>query len=311
MYVNRGGEQSLNIPIELNKVSTFSFILKADKNKLQNILNRDLNNPFDFKFNYQVLFDYVFLVYAIQNEATPTDGIGWMPEIDVGFWIPCTSNINKYKILFYQPYLFVDSGFAMATGREVYGFNKMFGKFQYSPLDAVQDRFTVETIVPMGKGQQAIWERVIDIKREKDGDTKFQKSNISDSQDFFINILKKLNGGSDEIRIPGLNLIINLIEDFVNIDIGMVFLKQFRDTENPNEACYQSIVEASAKLETFNGGGFLGDNYQIKLSNYDYYPFCKDFGLSEQTNYPILSTWANFEFKMEKGKTLCAKTTIK
>ncbi len=307
MYIQRGGEQSLGIPIELTKVHTYCFFLDAKRENLQAILDRDLNNPSSNRFQYTALGDTLFLVYAIQDSAKPTGEIGWMPEIDVGFWILSYSLHPKPRLLFYQPYLFVDSGYAMATGREVYGFHKMYGRFQYSPLDADQDRFTVETVVPQSKGQQAIWERVIDIQRVNERDNSSAGKIIQTSEEFFSTLFKEINGGSDELPIPGLGTAVRILENFIDIDVGMVFLKQFRDVENPNEACYQSIVEAPARLTGFKGGGIIPDSYEVKLSNFPYFPFCQEFGISEDKVNAKLATWANFGFIMEKGKTLWKK----
>lgn len=305
MYIERGGEQSLKIPITLTKVHSYCFFLDADQSKLQSVLDRDLNLPSQNQFHYTALGSKVFLVYAIQDRAVPSGEIGWMPEIDVGFWILTYSLNPSPRLLFYQPYLFVDSGYAMATGREVYGFHKMYGRFQYSPLDADQDRFTVETVVPQYKNRQAIWERVIDIKRHR---TTEEKDRILEkSEDFFEYLWKELNGGNDELAIPGLGTAVRIIDKIFKIDVGMVFLKQFRDVENPEEACYQSIVEAPARLESFEGGGILSDSYEVELSSFPYFPFSDEFGLPTGSFPAKLAAWANFGFTMEKGKTLWQK----
>jgi len=304
MYIVRGGEQALENPIFIKKAHTYCFFLDASKESLQSIVDRDLNTPSNFQFNYKVLTNQLFLVYAIQDWVKPTSNTGWIPEIDAGFWILCYSLSPKPRLLFYQPYLFVDSSYGMATGREVYGFHKSIGRFQYSPLDVDQDRFIVETIVPNLDDRQATWERIIDVKRVTTQEN-FGKNNILvKSEDFFAELWSKLNHNTDELPIPGLGSAVRIFEKIFDIEVGMVFLKQFRDVENPKEACYQAIVEAPAKLESFEGGGVLASDYEVQLSNHPYYPFLTEFGFAGEKIPAKLASWANFGFSMEKGKTV-------
>src|SRR5690606_24233048 len=94
---------------------------------------------------------FVFLV-AAQTERIQIGERGWMPEIDVAFWVPVLllerigPALVPYRVSFFQPYLFVDSGQAMATGRETYGYHKMIGEFVLPSDPAFVETIAVDTV---------------------------------------------------------------------------------------------------------------------------------------------------------------------
>ncbi|TGL73941.1 hypothetical protein [Leptospira yasudae] len=304
-YIVRGGEQELPPPYQMKQVEFYSFCIEGNRNAIQSIVDRDLNGPANGTAHYSAFTDKLFLVFAKQQYLVPGNDCGWVEETDVGFWIPLFAK-DPLRIRFYQPYLFVDIPTAMATGREIYGFHKIQGDFQMPSLQVPPEYFSVDAITPRGKDRQAISQRMFTLTCPPGG------SQTKESYDEFSKIGSKfaeiLFGDPSKITIPGMGLVINLLDFLFSPELGMVFLKQFRDAADPTKACYQAIVEASSNVTHFRKGGLLEGNYVLDLLDNPYFPFISDFGL-KGTSVPVqFGIWCDFDFDFSPGKIIHQNT---
>ena len=111
------------------------------------------------------------------------------------------------------------------------------------------------------------------------------------------------------------------------INIDLISLKQFRDAEETNLACYQSLVSSSLYTDRINAGGTLGDPLSSDLSGgafiriYDLptQPLMDSFGLvaesrmetetgSVWTIRPELPFWLNADLSYSLGTNLSWRT---
>jgi len=111
------------------------------------------------------------------------------------------------------------------------------------------------------------------------------------------------------------------------LNIDMISLKQFRDAEETNYACYQSLVGSSLYLDRINAGGTLGDPLSTDLSGgafiriYDTQtqPVMDSFGLAYQsrtqtegravyTIRPEIPFWLNVDLSYSLGINLGWRT---
>ena len=96
----------------------------------------------------------------------------------------------------------------------------------------------------------------------------------------------------------------------------MVFLKEFPSAQNPNIACYQAIVEASANVVGDVKGRLILEDYTLNIRKCESHPIVKDLGLhceKEENSYykikPILQFSVEFDYQMNAGKEVYKKTT--
>jgi hypothetical protein len=106
--------------------------------------------------------------------------------------------------------------------------------------------------------------------------------------------------------------------------LNLVNLKQFRDAEDPNAACYQAIVNSTMNVERYNGGGLLFEpfspdptgGFYIRLRRGLSQPIIESLGLevSEEctidgttvaTLRPLLPLWLNGDVGLGTGAALC------
>ncbi|EMJ95355.1 hypothetical protein [Leptospira alstonii] len=297
-YIVRGGEQELPPPYSMKRVELYAFCIQGNRHAIQSIIDRDLNEPASGRTHYTAFADEIFLVFAKQRYLVPGNQCGWVEETDVGFWIPLFAT-DPSRIRFYQPYLFVDIPTAMATGREIYGFHKIQGDFQIPSLQVPPEYFSVDAITPRGKDRQAVSQRIFTLtcppgeSQTKESYDEFSKIGNRFAEILFDNPYK--------IAIPGMSLPINLSDYLFSPELGMVFLKQFRDAADPTLACYQAIVEANSNVTRFRKGGLLEGNYILDVLSNAYFPFISDFGL-KSTSVPVqFGIWCDFDFDFSAG----------
>ena len=139
-------------PYSLRNADIAALFFRADIKQLTKICDQYLNAPSHGHTHYIPLFPIVIVTFAdmlISSMDERDSQVGYMPETEVGFWIltvAMRSVQGTYvpdHIAWFLPYLIVDNSYAIATGREVYGFNKLSGQFN-KPQHIYQPEFDVD-----------------------------------------------------------------------------------------------------------------------------------------------------------------------
>ncbi len=126
----------------------------ADADRLAALCDQYLNAPSEGQTKYVPLTSHVAVVLA-EMQATSGDErdrqVGRLPETEVSFWI-LTLAMKKVGGIFvpdhlawFLPFLFVDESNVIATGREVYGFNKQAGQIQ-KPASIQRPEFSLDVV---------------------------------------------------------------------------------------------------------------------------------------------------------------------
>jgi acetoacetate decarboxylase len=295
--IQRTGDTIVSSPFTMKNTEFQGFVIKANKEILQSKVNNEINFALDDSEKFEVLSDSIILVFALQ-QIYPSDSSGWISEMDSGFWIPLLKK-GTLDIYFYQPFLFVDSDYALAIGRESYGFHKCLGHVQVPRLNEPSDIYTIDAQVIRGKDKQAVIQRLISVKRESSSDDEIH-SNLSSGEDFLSKLLSLFEKSFEFSAIAGMEAIFN---SFIKFNMPMIFLKQFPSIEDMDVPCYQAITSATAKMNRFISGGIRGDKYSLEINDYPNYNITKDLGVDRISEVEF-SFWANFDFTMETGKVL-------
>ena len=88
---------------------------------------------------------------------------------------------------------------------------------------------------------------------------------------------------------------------FINDHIPLVFLKQFRDAQNTQKACYQRLIEAPLKVETFFEGGIFLKPYTLNIASLASHPLAQSLGLKATEQKSTLGAWMHVDFVLENG----------
>lgn len=304
-YIDRGGEQVYRQPFEAKGVHFYGFILPADKDILQSKLcDKYLNNPTGGATKFRSAAPFVLLAFcrldSLSSNATPYRDYGWFSEQEAAIWVLTVDEVRE-TMLWSFPYIWVDNPYAMAMGREIYGFPKGLGAFDipYSPNQA--DRFSVDILAlkSFSPYTEGTIERVIQAQRVSGGGFSSDWANFEDAGKAVLKLVAS-SLGTDDIW-GDLKLAVHTFENLVSGNVPFVFLKQFRDVADGTKACRQSIVEVTCRMTQFRGGGLLGGEYRIEIEDLASHPLVADLGLSKNTITPIVSYWNYFDFEIGNG----------
>jgi hypothetical protein len=91
---------------------------------------------------------------------------------------------------------------------------------------------------------------------------------------------------------------------FAADQVTIAFLKQFRDVQHTERACYQAIIEAKATVRELRGYGPIPGTFQVSWGEHASHPFTADLGLKPGGQQAIAATWADFDFVMESGREI-------
>jgi hypothetical protein len=278
-----------------------AFLLPARIEALRSLCDTYFGTPSGGAVKVSPLGPYVLLLYAemqIQSLDERDEAIGWMHETEVSFWTPVTSGAGHAT--WFLPYLFVDNPYAIAAGREVYGFPKTWGQFE-KPASIQNPEFTVDVwgfteFDPQveGKTQRLLETRKSDAAQDTPPET---WTSWDAARSALIRLLFK--DWEPQAGDGGGTQWFEMLEK-----MPLVFLKQFRDAADSHKACYQAIVEAPVQLTTFHGGGFVDADYTVTCQPLASHPLPETLGLnvdSSGTMQALATFWLHVDFTLGAG----------
>ena len=173
-YIDRGGELVYAPPFVAEGVEYYGFILDADKSKLQQLCDRYLNAPIGGVRRFVPAGGFVLLaccnLASLRSITPPYSNFGRFIEREIAFWV-LTIDKTKKRLYWFIPYIFVDNTYAMAMGRELYGFPKSMGTMGLPPSPDQAAELWLETLVvkkypPLAKGEVV---RLVQVRRAPAG----------------------------------------------------------------------------------------------------------------------------------------------
>jgi len=312
-YIERGGELVLRGPFAQNGTRLYAFLLPADSERLGRLCDRYLNIG---ETRYRPLGPFVALVgadIAQIRSLHPEDAKkGVMPEKDVAFWVPVVAGSDASGVFvpshvaWFLPYIFVDNPAAMATGREIYGFPKLSGRISLTEPEGRGAMVTVDALAidRYSPASLAKEQRILEVRRKAD-----------DERGALSRLWDVLENATDGLASGFLDAAKALVEDAQaeavsnalrevspTRPVRMAFLKQVRDVGDSSRACYQSVVEAVARVTAFRGGGPLDGPFEVRISRLASHPMVSELGLSGDRIEPVFAAWMDFDFDIDEGE---------
>ncbi len=291
-------------PFLQRNVNMAAFLYSANDDALAKLCDQTLNAVPASRYRYIPLISKVMLVYAdmlVSSMDKRDVRIGSFPETEVGFWV-LTVAMQKtplgevpHHLAWFIPTLFVDEGNSIATGREVYGFNKQAAEF-VKPQDIQSPQFSVDVLgmkifSPTAIAQK---ERLLDLRSSDADRPRVIWNDWNSVQSFFTEEVTK------NIR-PNLgSSIMNFASQAFTNQIRLVFIKQTRSASDPSKADRQQILEAPLQIKNFYGGSLLTQSYKLSIFDLNSHPVAQKLGLkSEQST--SLGVWLKVDFILGLG----------
>ncbi len=291
-----------------------NFCVTGDKDRIQAKLDTMFAEPSGGEVRYHPLTSKLFLSVAEIARIVPQNPIdyqrGGVPEIDVTIWtVAHRAGAGPFELRWIPLFLAVDNDWAMATGREVYGFPKEIGQFKFDPQtpDPADGRtFLVDAFaIPHYSPQSTpTWLPLFEMRPIVGDDHEHEPKNFWDRIEHFAEGAVERLGESVvdvALKIASEKAIARAIKGEALV---LPFLKQFPDVADPTRACYQAIVEAPTTINTFRSGGITKPNYHIHVHSYDTHPFFKELGIKDEVEDVGRGVWIDFDFTMDLGTVL-------
>lgn len=285
-YVTRDNEQAFAPPYRQDGCALYAFPIPAERARLQHIVDRFLLAPSGGRLRPRVATDHVLLYFCdfaqSQSHAPGDAARGWLGERECGLWIPLRIEGSRGPAFFTHA-MFVDSGPAMCSGREVLGFPKEIGLLQFPRAPERAASLTLDALVMADdRRRPGRWLPLLELDRIDAAATSPSEGLRAAAQRW---------AGLLGVDGPGaLAWLTRGRADFYN-------LKQFRDCADPTRACYQSIVRASAALR----GGLriapLGE-YAYRIHARASHPFAEALGLPAQGRVRGVFCALDLDFEM-------------
>jgi hypothetical protein len=283
-------------PVRLSGATLHSFCVPADRGKIQALLDKTFAAPSGGAVRYEAIGDRAFLSVAEIRKLYADHG--YTSEIDVTLWVMAHRvDGGALAIRWIPVYLFVDNGPAMASGREVWGFPKQFGKFAFSPPapGGAARRFQVDGFVlsPFAETSETRWAPIIEVQPAAPNGAQGE------------GVLATLEALAEKA-------LARLSDDFATIAgklqtalgtgvMTMAFLKQFPDAAAPLTACYQGIIEAEARVTALRGAGLTDDRYRLRITSFASHPFQDELGISADWQEVGQGIWVDYDFELDLG----------
>jgi hypothetical protein len=308
-FVSHGGQQCYAQPFVLNDVRFYGFVLDAELSALRDLCERLLNAPSGGAVWYTPLAPWVMLgvadIAAAHSQNPPDSNAGCMTEVDAAFWVPIV-RLKPFhpSLLWFMPYVFVNNGWALVSGREVFGFLKELAEFVLPRRDSSDPaRFSISTMLVRKYGPRSAVEtaELLELKRLDSTVLQLSGFHWSDPLAFFGAALKNLGHDLTRLEIAEHQEALPEPLSIHGWHLPLAFLKQIRSVTNSQEASYQSIVEAPAELTKFRGAGLLHGSYQLTVTACDSHPIAADLGLGSSPMPVRLGVYADYDFVMKNG----------
>ncbi len=325
-FIERGGMQQYPQPSILKNYQLYGFVIEGSLPALQNMCDKYINNPTQGKTNYQPVTNLVLVTFGKSPNVNslPFKDRGFFSETEAIIWV--LTMVGKQvgpfflvdRLAWFIPYIYVDESYIMAIGREVFGYPKQWGWFDFpdNPMEpeklTIPEKLLVEARVfkHFSPETKATREKIIEVSRTQKSQQNLLSSSRNSLDEVFKDIVQMLFEDG-VIKIPSLGLDLQVL-DYLNgdVEVPMVFLKQFRDIKYGERACYQAIVEAPSELLTFRSGGLLStgsepsDLFQVKVNEFDSHPIVSDLGLKTGEQIAKAAFWLDFDFKVKSGREI-------
>ena len=289
-YVDFGGLDTFPGPYQCKNTTLYSFMVTADEQKLQKLVDKVFTNPTRGAMRFAPLGPYVMLslgdIVNVIPETPPFNTMGSVNETQVAVWVPMVQvdddgegKLNAKKFWMFTSYIWVNNSMSMATGREVFGWPKSLGTIKLP--DANDPSFKLETyglnFAPDNQPEYLPLLEMTPTGAKQSGASKVGHDLATLVGDMF-KVWEDATG--DHIKLTW-DVGIDLVNDAATQAVPELYLKQFRSIENGIDAVYQAICEARAVPESLKFEG-LTDDYKLTLHHVDSHPLAQDLGIEDQ-----------------------------
>ncbi len=302
-YIELPGSNTYRYPFPLRNCVSQTFLLPASRDRLQAVTDRWLNSVPGSEWRFEPLLPYVVCnPFWIAEVGWQPEGQGFMHETDFnfGFFVACFRGKEFDHVAYAPAYLVVDNPLTVSTGREIWGWRKVYGEMEY--VAGTYEPSAAKTWVSKSYGPRQDIE-LAEVARILKPPSWGPNSNQASWEDF-IGILKTALG--DLVLGVG-TAIERLLLHLKSQNMNVMHLMQLRSAEDPAVASYQALIEAPMQITAMHYAYLLPADFGVQLTDYPSYPLISDLGITVDANNvatSVLSYQLNFDAVLQAGKVL-------
>ncbi len=319
-YVDYPGNLAYEQPFIMKDLELFGFVIDGNKSTMQQMVDARLNFMSDRPdTKYFIASDKIIFAFTqspfLQSTVPKFRDMGRFTEITFCSYVfvaECKWKDGEWwaqRLLFFIPYILVNTPLTLIGGREDYGFPKTMGEFVYPADIAKPDLFSVSTIGMQHFNVDAVagLHDFITISKQKEEVNAGSKGSsdggiLKDLSDLWGSLKHMLSPKDHAFRM-GLGFMMDEASDLWNKRMEMVFMRQFRDIGDPSKACYQAIISSNGYPDNLRDVQFLKDSYMVTINHMDTLPIDQELGLGQTTQ--VSHAFAvKFDSSFDKGKEI-------
>jgi hypothetical protein len=288
----------------------YCFGLEGDRHALDVMADRYLNAATSDGLTYRPVSPMVLATFLDAAKLTSTTApYGWLRDRECALWTLLAAIYHKggqqkiERLVWWMPWIWVDTAAAMMTGRGVWGFPKSIGTFQI-PSSAGDEAIWVastqvfKTLDPSTEGRV---EPLLTVRREdmgRLGDLESIWEDVASAAQVLAGLIHDAGGG---VGIPSLDEAVDLAHHLLHRQVPLVNLKQFRDAADGTRACFQSLVEGPCTVKRLYGGGLLPGRFSTCILPCESHPIVSELGLRGDDPPVRFAVWVKMDFVAENG----------
>jgi hypothetical protein len=323
-YTERDTDLNFRPPYRISGVEALSAVRGIDRDSAQQWVDETLNwrppgeEPRPEFTALPVAFVVFMKMAAMRSIDPPHHDWGSVSESEMVVTLPLMQWDNRGlptlpKLCFYPIVLCLDSGPALISGREVFGFPKIMGRVKIG-ADSATARCEVATAAGDPRTRR---NRLLLALRQFPDSASAHPETAPDSFGKGIAEMVKdeVLANLDRSRIEdflhprwsrgilnlGLDGLVNVLEK-LEISQDFVFLKQFRDVERPDRACHRSVASCALEFSHLTHLSREAGDWELEVPDHRSSALLTRIGLkSGSIGAPLR---ARFQFDLSLGKTL-------
>ncbi|WP_433932831.1 acetoacetate decarboxylase family protein [Sorangium cellulosum] len=309
LYIERDNNIAYRPPYVQKDAFLSIFPVSSPRSAQQAILDKELNALANgTPYRYTAHLDYVALILAdmkqVHSEDQTSGSLGWLEESDVCWWILAAAEKDGKvdHFVWYIPYIWVNSVYAMVTGREVVGFPKSLASM-HVPKDEhdLDGPFWAEAPVVLAPDSKVKPARILDVTRSANA-PRSANSAAGEASSVRDILTDALEFRFDKSQCP-IELFKKFLSQLLSGAMPGVYLKQFRDIVDPQSACYQAIIETNFTVTRFHGAGSLPTGFEVRTHPMASVNVGQSLALGPGTNVSF-GFWAKLDFTVDLGSVL-------
>jgi hypothetical protein len=307
-YIELPGSSTHRYPFPMRNCVSQTFVLPASYERLKAVTDHWLNAVPGSEYRFVPLLPFVICnPFWIERIGWQPEGQGFMRETDFnfGFFVACFRGELFDHIAFAPAYLVVDNPLTVTTGREVFGYRKVFGQMEYvagTYEPAAASTWVSKSYAPHEEVELAEVARIV----------KPPSWGPASSQANWESLVQILTVAAGDVVLAAVTALEQLIALFKSQNLHIVYLLQLRSVEDPTAAAYQALVESPMQITKLNYAWLLPPNFGVKLTDYPSYPLISDLGITVDKDglaTSVLSYQLNFDAVLQPGQVLATSST--